>query len=144
MCSTFSVFYFLSFSSVFLCISSTFSFSFCLFLYLPSTFFLAVFYLSPLTFFAYHLVFLSVCVSFFVFYFPSTFILCLSFIIFPLLFSLSFCAFLFFYYYYYHFYPLFFFSVFSTFQFFACLFCLFFHFFLSLLFFLLCYFFHSL
>ena len=143
MCSTFSVFYFLSSYSVFLCVSSTFSFSFCLFLYLSSTFFLAAFYLSPLTSFVYHLVFLSVCDSFFVFYFPSTFILCLSFIIFPLLFSLFFCAFVFFYYYY-HFYPLFFFSVFSTFQFFACLFCLFFHFFLSLLFFLLCYFFHSL
>ena len=87
-------------SPVFLCISSNFSFFFSLFLYLPSTFFLAAFYLSPLTFFVYHLIFLSASISFFVFYFPSwlssTFILCLSYIIFPLLLSLSFCAFAFF------------------------------------------------
>ena len=68
----------------------------------------SAFYLSPLalTFFVYHLIFLSASISFFVFYFPSwlssTFILCLSSIIFPLLFSLCFCTFVFFYYY--HFY----------------------------------------
>ena len=71
----------------------------------------SAFYLSPLalTFFVYHLIFLSASISFFVFYFPSwlssTFILCLSSIIFPLLFSLSFCTFVcVLFYYYYHFY----------------------------------------
>ena len=48
LCSTFPVFYFLSFSSVFLCISSTFPF--CLSC-LPSTFFLTAFYLSLLSLF---------------------------------------------------------------------------------------------
>ena len=66
LCSTFPVFYFLPFSSVFLCISSTFSS--CLSCQ-PFTFFLATFYLFPLTFFAYHLVFLSASISFFVFCF---------------------------------------------------------------------------
>ena len=76
LCSTFPVFYFLSFPSVFLCTSSTFSFSFSLFLCITSTFFLAAFYLFPLTL--------------------PLFILCLSSIMFPLLFSLTFCAFVFF------------------------------------------------
>ena len=60
----------LSFSYICLCISSTFSFSFCLFRCLSSTFFLVVFYLSPLIFFAYHLLSLSASVSLFVFYVP--------------------------------------------------------------------------
>ena len=111
LCYSFPVFYFLSFSSVFLSISSTFSFTFCLFLYLPSAFFLAAFYLSPLSFFVYHLILLSTSISFFVFYVPSwlysIFILCLSSVVFPLFFSLSFCAFVYYYYHYYyqHFYP---------------------------------------
>ena len=88
---SFLVFYFLSFSSIFPCISSTFSFSLCLFLCLSTTFSLAAFYLSPLTFFVYHLIFLSASISFFVFYFSSwvssTFILSLPSIISPLLFS---------------------------------------------------------
>ena len=99
--TSFHVFYFLSFSSVCLCIYSTFSFSFCLFLCLSSTFFLAALYLSPLIFFVYHLLSLSASVSFFVLYFPSwcssTFFLCLSSIISPLLFSLSFHICLFYY-----------------------------------------------
>ena len=59
----------------------------------------SAFYLSPLalTFFVYHLIFLSASISFFAFCFPSllssTFILCLCSILFPLLFFLSFCAF---------------------------------------------------
>ena len=69
--TTFPVFYYLSFSSVCLCISSTFSFSFCLFLCLSSTSFLAVIHLYPLIFLVYHLHSLSASVSFFVFYFPS-------------------------------------------------------------------------
>ena len=77
--------FYLSSLYVFLSISSTFSFCLCL----SFTFFLAAFYLSPLTFFVYHLIFLSASISFFVFYFPSllssTFILCLSSILFPLL-----------------------------------------------------------
>ena len=93
LCSTFRVFYFLSFSSVFLCISSTSTFSFSI--SVSSTFFHAAFYLSPLTFFVYHLLFLSVSISFFVFYYPSwlssTFFLCLYCVMFPLLFSLSLC-----------------------------------------------------
>ena len=107
LCSTFLDFYFLSVSSVFLCISSTFSFSFSLFLCLSSTFFLAAFFLSPLTFFLYHLIFLSAFISFFAFYYlswiSSTFILFLSSIIFPLLVSLYYLriyVYLFIYYYY--------------------------------------------
>ena len=71
LCSTFPIFYFLSFSSVFPCISSTFSFFFCLFLCLSSISFLAVFYLSFLTFFVYYLIFPSASIPSFVFYFPS-------------------------------------------------------------------------
>ena len=95
LCSTFLVFYFLSFSSFFLCISCPVSFSFSLLLCLSFTFFLAAFYLSPLTFFVYHLIFLSASISFFPCWLSSTFILCLSYIIFTFLFSLSFCAFVF-------------------------------------------------
>ena len=69
--TTFPVFYFLSFSSACLCTSSYFSLFFGLFLCLSSTFFLAVFYLSPPIFFVYHLLSLSASVSFFVFYFLS-------------------------------------------------------------------------
>ena len=81
-CSTFLVLYFLSFSSVFLWISSTFSFfSFCLFPFLSSTFFLDTFYLSPQTFFVYHLIFLSVSISlsstFFLGFFLHSFFACL-------------------------------------------------------------------
>ena len=65
LCSTFPVFYFLSFSSVFLCISSNFSSSFCLFLCMSSTFFPAAFYLSLFSLFVYHLIFLSGSISFF-------------------------------------------------------------------------------
>ena len=118
---SFPGFYFPSSFSVFLCISTTFSFSFCPFPCLSSTFF--VFYLTYLTFFNYPLS---------VFYLPST--VCLSSIIFPLLFYLSF--------------PICFiisiiihltFSVFSIFQFLVCLFFLFFcYIFLSLFFFGLC------
>ena len=54
LCSVFPVFYFLSFSSILLCIFSTFSL---LLLSLSSTFFLAASYLSALTFLVYHLVF---------------------------------------------------------------------------------------
>ena len=74
----------LSFSptlSVFAYPLGTFSFSFCLFLCLSSTFFLAVFHLSPLILFVYHLLSLSASVSFLVFYFPSFlgFLLCFTF-----------------------------------------------------------------
>ena len=72
LCSCFPVFYFLSFSLVFLCISSAFSFCYSLFICLSSTFFLAGFYLSPLTFFFYHLIFLSASMSF---YFSTFFFL---------------------------------------------------------------------
>ena len=133
----FSLFRSYSFQSFFSCVlislSSTFYLSpLCFFAYpllslfvflcLSSTFFLAVFYLSPLTFFVYHLIFLSESFSFFVFYFPSwlssTFILCMFSMIFPLLFSLSFCAFVFIIIIVI-FILLFFFSVFSTFHFFC-------------------------
>ena len=71
-------------------------------------YFLSCYFLSSsLTFFVYHLIFISASISFFVFYPPSwlsfNFISCLSSIMLPLLFSLSFCAFVFFYYY--KFYP---------------------------------------
>ena len=60
LCTTFPVFYFLSFSSV------------CQSLHILYFFFSsAVFFLSPLIFFSYHLLFLSSFVSLFVFYFPS-------------------------------------------------------------------------
>ena len=81
---------------------------------LPFTFFLATFYLSPLTFFVYHRIFLSASISFFVFYFLSllysTFILCLSSVLFPYSSFYPFahlCVFCCYYYYYcyYHFYP---------------------------------------
>ena len=82
-------------------------------LYLPLSVF---YYISPLTFFVNHLILLSASISFFVFYFPSwlssTFILCQSCIIFPLLFCLSFCAFAFFYYYYYFYSAVIFFRIF--------------------------------
>ena len=99
-CNTFPVSYFLSFS----CLSLHILYFLCLFPCLSSIFFLAVFYLSPLIFFVYHLLSISASVSFFVFYFPSwlssTFFYCLSSIIFPLLFSLSFRVCVFYYYYY--------------------------------------------
>ena len=119
--------------SFFACQSSTFSFCFSC---LCSTFFITAFYLSPLTFFVYHLIVLSASISsFFAFYCPSwlssAFILCLSSIIYSPYSSL---------------YPfarlyvfiiiiiiiiiiitifilLFFFPVFSSFQSFVCLFC---------------------
>ena len=74
------------------------------FLCLCSTFFLAVFYLSPLIFFiSYHLLSLSASVFLFLLlsFFPSTFFLCLSSFIFPLFSSLPFCVCAFYYYDYY-------------------------------------------
>ena len=100
-CNTFPVSYFLSFS----CLSLHILYFLCLFPCLSSIFFLAVFYLSPLIFFVYHLLSISASVFFFIFYFPSwlssTFFYGLSSIIFPLLFSLSFHVCVFYYYYYY-------------------------------------------
>ena len=105
LCSVFPVFYFLSFSSVLLCIFSTFSL---LLLSLSSTFFLAAFYLSPLTFLVYHLVF-SFCFYLFLclllsfldfFYFHSL----------PVFYYIPLTIFFIFlrirvFFYYYHFYP---------------------------------------
>ena len=123
--TTFPVFYFLSFFSICLSISSTLSFSFCLFVCLSSTFFLAVFYLSSLIFFVYHLLSVSASVSFVVFWFPSwlssTFFLSCHLLYSPYS-SLSL-----FEYMCFIIIILFFFSVFSTFQLFVCLFCLFFY-----------------
>ena len=112
--SLYSTFY-LSLLFVFLCISSTFSF--CLSC-LSFTFLLCLLsFSSSSNFLFYHLSFLSASISFFVFYFPSllssTFILCLSSILSPLLLTLFFyfctfvCVFCCCYYYYccYHFYP---------------------------------------
>ena len=137
LCTTFPAFYFLSFSSVCLCISSTFSFFTCLLLsFLLSSIFLLWFSL-------FIIYFLLLLVSFFVFYFPSwlssTFFFCLSSIIFPLLFTLSFCMYVFYYYYP----PILLFCIFYL-SVFVCLFCLFFYVFLSLLFFLFCSSSHSL
>ena len=109
---------------------SLYPFIFYLFPCLSSTSFLAVFYPSRLVFFVYHLLSLSASVSFSIFYFPSwlssIMFLCLSSIIFPLLFSISFRVYVFYYYYYdYYYYYTILLSVFCTFQFFVCCFFLF-------------------
>ena len=131
----FLAFYFLSFSSVCFWIFSTFSFSYCLFLYLSSTFFLASFFLLSFfsDFFCLSSTF-SFCFCLFLClllpsWLSSTFFLSLSSIISPLIFSLSFrvCVF----YHYYH--PIL--SVFSTFQFFLSAFSTYF----STYFFLFCF-----
>ena len=115
----FSLFRSYSFQSFFSCVllslSSTFYlsplsfFAYPLLSLSPSVSFFACLLLSFSSDFVYHLICLSASISFFAFYFPSwlssTFILCLSSIIFPLLFSLSFCTFVcVLFYYYYHFY----------------------------------------
>ena len=136
--SIFPVFYFLSFSSVFLCIS--------VILFLLLSLSLPALYLSPLTFFVYHLFFHSAFVSL------SLSLSSLFLLVFLLLFFFT-CLLLHSPYSFLYFFGyicfiviilLSFFSCIFYLSFFVCLFCLFFYIFLSLLFFLFCSFFYSL
>ena len=109
---------YLSYSSLFLCISSSFSFYFCLFLCLSSTFFLFLSYtIFPLFFSLF-------CVCVFVIIIIIIVVIIIIIIFFIIMLS--------------------FFSVFYTFQFLACHFSLFLYFFLSILFFLVFTFLNSL
>ena len=97
-----STFSHLSFSSVFLCITWTFSFSF-RFILLSVFYFLSSCIPSFFSDFFYPLLSLSslvcFCLSSTNFWLSSAFFLSLSSITFPLLFSLSFCVYVFYYYY---------------------------------------------
>ena len=98
----FSLSTFLLSLSLYISISSTFSFSFCLFPCLFSTFFFAVFYLTPPTFFAYPLLSLSASGSFFVCLLISFFYFLPFFCYIPLTLLFIFSRVFYYYYYYYH------------------------------------------
>ena len=99
----FSLSTFLLSLSLYISVSSTFSFSFCLFPCLFSTFFFAVFYLTPPTFFAYPLLSLSASGSFFVCLLISFFYFLPFFCYIPLTLLFIFSR-VFYYYYYYHYF----------------------------------------